>query len=232
MNFFQIERKKKMSNPEIRNRFTEKVIIKAGRKYNSIKKAIEINKANLWGADLWGADLRGADLREADLREADLRGADLRGADLREADLREADLREADLRGANLGRADLGRADLGRADLKGANLGRADLKGANLWGADLRGADLRGADLRGADLREADLRGANSDFSSFPLWCGSFNMKVDDRLIWQLICHITRLDISGCGKEAQKAVFSLSRWRNKFCKYRGDVGKIKPIKQD
>jgi uncharacterized protein YjbI with pentapeptide repeats len=131
-----------MSNPEIRNRFTEKVIIKAGRKYNSIKKAIEINKANLWGADLWGAD------------------------------------------------------------------------------------------LRGADLREADLRGANSDFSSFPLWCGSFNMKVDDRLIWQLICHITRLDISGCGKEAQKAVFSLSRWRNKFCKYRGDVGKIKPIKQD
>jgi hypothetical protein len=212
MNFFQIERKKKMSNPEIRNRFTEKVIIKAGRKYNSIKKAIEINKANLWGADLWGADLRGADLREADLR-----GADLRGADLREADL---------------GRADLGRADLGRADLKGANLGRADLKGANLWGADLRGADLRGADRRGADMPEADLRGANSDFSSFPLWCGSFNMKVDDRLIWQLICHITRLDISGCGKEAQKAVFSLSRWRNKFCKYRGDVGKIKPIKQD
>jgi hypothetical protein len=207
MNFFQIERKKKMSNPEIRNRFTEKVIIKAGRKYNSIKKAIEINKANLWGADL-------------------------RGANLGRADLGGADLREADLRGANLGRADLGRADLGEADLREADLRGANLKGANLKGANLGRADLREADLRGANLGRADLRGANLDSSSFPLWCGSFNMKVDDRLIWQLICHITRLDISGCGKEAQKAVFSLSRWRNKFCKYRGDVGKIKPIKQD
>ena len=59
---------------------------------------------------------------------------------------------------------------------------KADLREADLWEADLRKADLRKADLRGADLRGADLRGADlDDFSCLPLWCGSFDMKVDDR---------------------------------------------------
>ena len=45
------------------------------------------------------------------------------------------------------------------------------------------------ADLRGANLRRADL-----DFSCWPLWCGSKNVKVDNRLVFQLAAHICVLD--------------------------------------
>ena len=111
----------------------------------------------------------------ADLRDADLCGANMRSADLRDADLRGADLRDADLRGADLRRADLIRADLSNADLCGANL--CD-------------ADLRYADLRDADLRGADLDGVNIDFASWPLWCGSLDVKNGPTA--QLLYHALR----------------------------------------
>ena len=88
-----------MGNPEIKNRFTNVVIISAG-KYENIKEATEKNRADLKGADLEGAYLRGADLEGAYLRGADLEGADLRGADLEGADLEGAYLRGAYLKGA------------------------------------------------------------------------------------------------------------------------------------
>lgn len=50
-------------------------------------------------------------------------------------------------------------------------------------------ANLRGADLRGADLRRADL-----DYSCWPLWCGSLDVKVDKRIAAQLAYHFCRLD--------------------------------------
>ena len=140
----------------------------------------------------------------------------LSGADLHEADLSGANLHRANLRGA-----DLRGADLHGADLHGANLSRADLHGANLSGADLRGANLHGADLRGANLR-----GANLDFSCLPLWCGSFDMKADSRLIFQLIAHITRIDKTYLSIEAKRAIRSLNEWKNEFCKYGEDIKEI------
>jgi len=76
-----------------------------------------------------------------------------------------------------------------RANLRRANLTEANLRGANLIGANLKGADLTEANLRGANLTEADL-----DFSSFPLWCGSFNIKINIPIIYQLAYHICRLN--------------------------------------
>ena len=67
----------------------------------TIRLAVENNKADLRRANLWGANLRGADLRGANLWGADLRRANLWGANLRRADLWGADLRGADLRGAD-----------------------------------------------------------------------------------------------------------------------------------
>lgn len=96
----------------------------------------------------------------------------LRGKDVKKADLRGVDLRYADLRGA-------------------------DLKDADLKDADLRYADLRGANLKDANLRYADLRGVDLDYSSFPLWCGSFDIIVDERLIRQLCYHIAKLKYDG-----------------------------------
>ena len=105
---------------------------------------------------------------------ANLWGANLKGANLQDADFWGANLRDANLRGANLR----------GADLRGADLQDANLRGANLWGA-----DLRGANLRGANLQNANLRGANLDFSCWPLWCGSQNVKIDENQAKQLLAH-------------------------------------------
>ena len=164
---------------------------------------------------LYGGGQR-ADLCGADLRKADLRRVILRRADLWEADLRRADLRGADLRGA----------DLRRADLRGADLREANLRRANLLGDNLVGVDLREVNLQGADLREVNL-----DFSAWPLSCGSFGAKVDDRILSQLFAHIARLDVSGCSpvvRYAHRLTFSKwpGKWfKNLFCTYRGDVNK-------
>ena len=50
------------------------------------------------------------------------------------------------------------------------------------------------ANLWEADLREADLRGADLDYSCWPLWCGSLDVKVDRRIAAQLCYHFCRLD--------------------------------------
>lgn len=61
----------------------------------------------------------------------------------------------------------------------------------------------------------------------WPLWCGSFGVIVDDRLVLQLFAHIVRLDTSKCSKKIQKLVKDLSELaKNGFCKYRDDV---KPV---
>ena len=119
-------------------------------------------------------------------------------------------------------------ADLRNANLHGANLDGANLHGANLDGADLRSANLDGANLRSANLRSADLHGANLDFSCWPLWCGSKNVKADDRLIAQLIFHVTRLDISCCSGGVREAVEHILAMAvsDLFCEYRSDVSKI------
>src|SRR5574343_456914 len=87
------------------------------------------------------------------------------------------------------------------------------------------GADLRGADLRWADLHNADLRGANLDLASWPLHCGSFGARADDRLVSQLICHVARLDISGCSGGVREAIEHLRAMAitDLFCEYRNDV---------
>ena len=111
-------------------------------------------------------------------------------------------------------KADLSYADLSYADLRSANLRYADLSYADLRSADLSYADLSYANLRYADLSYADLRSANLDYSAFPLWCGSFGVKVDIRLGAQLAYHFCRLDTENEDvKKAQKALKILA---NKF----------------
>ena len=146
-------------------------------------------------------------------------------ADLRGAYLWRADLRGAYLRGANLWRANLREADLRGANLRGADLRGADLRRANLWRANLRGAYLWRADLRETDLRETDLRGAELDYSCWPLWCGSLDVRVCKRIAAQLAYHFCRLD---CDDQeviaAQNAIIPLA---NQF--HRVNVcGKLEP----
>lgn len=98
----------------------------------------------------------------------------------------------ADLHGADLSRADLHAVDLSRADLHSANLVGANLSWADLTYANLSEADLRSANLGDAGLLFADLRSANLDYSAWPMWCGSLNVKIDKRLACQLLYHTLR----------------------------------------
>ena len=140
-----------------------------------------------------------------------------------------ANLRRADLHGANLCEADLCEADLREANLLGANLCGADLREANLCGA-----DLREANLRRANLREADLCEANIDYSCWPLWCGSLDAHIDDRLARQLLYHLMRpcLVSPDVSDDFKKALFTpeLIAQANKFHRV-GGCGKICPPKE-
>lgn len=96
---------------------------------------------------------------------------------------------------------------------------RADLCWSSLCGADLRGADLRWidfsmVDLRYANLHYANLRGASLDYSCWPLWCGSFDVKVDARIARQLAYHFCRLDCDD--SEYLKARKAIAEFANKF----------------
>ena len=85
-----------------------------------------------------------------------------------------------------------------------ADLSDANLQGANLCGANLQGANLCWADLRGANLRGANLQGADVDFSCWPLWCGSLNVKIDKRIFCQLLYHALRAGQSADDPEVKK----------------------------
>lgn len=120
--------------------------------------------------------------------------ADLHGADLQCAGLQQKDLRLADLHGANLQHARLQRAKLHSAVLHRTWLQQTDLHGSELENADLQHAvlqraDLRCTDLLGAKLYHADMRDANIDYATWPLWCGSLEAYVDDRIAIQLLYH-------------------------------------------
>ena len=86
-------------------------------------------------------------------------------------------------------------------------------------------ANLWGADLRGANLRRANLQGANLDYSCWPLWCGSLDVRVCKRIAAQLAYHFCRLD---CDDQeviaAQNAIIPLA---NQFHRV-NECGKLEP----
>ena len=85
-----------------------------------------------------------------------------------------------------------GECDVIFANFQDADLRDKDLQGEDLRGANFQDADLRGVNLRAANLQDADLRGANVDYSEWPLWCGSLDAYIDDRIAIQLLYHLLR----------------------------------------
>ena len=146
--------------------------------------------------------------------------ADMKDAYLYDADMRDADMKDADMRGAKLQGADMRGAKLQNAYLYGA-----DMRGADMRGADIRGAHMQGADMRGADMHRADMRGADVDYSVWPLWCGSFDVKCDIRLASQLAYHFCSLDCED--KEVVAAQNALITLANKFHRVE-ECGVLKP----
>lgn len=70
------------------------------------------------------------------------------------------------------------------------------------------------ANLCKANLRYANLHGADLDYSCWPLWCGSLDVKVGARIARQLAYHFCRLDCDDPEYlEARKAI---ARFANGF----------------
>ena len=112
-----------------------------------------------------------------------------------------ADLSDTDLSGADLKCACFRNTDLSGADLTGADVSDTDLREANL-----SAAILLGADLTGADVSYADLSGAAIDYSCWPLWSGSLDMKIDKRIFCQLLYHVIRAGKSVDDEEVRKII--------------------------
>jgi hypothetical protein len=55
-------------------------------------------------------------------------------------------------------------------------------------------AELSDANLSRANLSDANLSDANIDYSCWPLWCGSKDVKVDRKIAAQLAAHFCCLD--------------------------------------
>ncbi len=69
----------------------------------------------------------------------------------------------------------------------------ANMTGANMTGADLTGANLTGANLTRANMSCANMTDAILDFSCWPLWCGSFTVRIDAQIAAQLAYHLLRV---------------------------------------
>lgn len=83
----------------------------------------------------------------------------------------------------------------------------------------------RRAKFREADLQGANLWGADLDYSCWPLWCGSLDVKVDARIAAQLAYHFCRLDCDDSGYiAARNAILDFA---NTFHRVEG-CGKLEP----
>ncbi len=101
---------------------------------------------------------------------------------------------------------------LQNANMQHAYMWGADMQNANMRGADMQNADMRGADMQNANMQHADMRGANIDYSAWPLWCGTYNVKVDKAIAAQLAMHFCWLDCDDPEvKAAQNAIEKLAR---------------------
>lgn len=81
-------------------------------------------------------------------------------------------------------------------------------------------ADLRHSDLSQIDLSGSDLSHSNIDHSCWPLWCGSLDVHIDDRIARQLLYHLMRpcLVSPDVSEDFKRALFTseLIEEANKF----------------
>ncbi len=96
--------------------------------------------------------------------------------------------------------------------------------------ADLSAADLRGTNQRESDLSAVNLRGTNLDYSVWPLWCGSLDVKIDKRIFCQLLYHALRAGKSVEDEEVQAFLNNpdVLKLANQFHRVE-ECGKLEPV---
>ena len=76
------------------------------------------------------------------------------------------------------------------ADMWEANMQKANMRGANMQKANMREANMQGADMWEANMQKANMQEADIDYASWPLWRGSLQAYIDDRIAIQLLYHV------------------------------------------
>ena len=95
-------------------------------------------------------------------------------------------------------------------------------------------ANLQDANLRGANLLNANLQDANINFCSWPIWCGSLKVHIDDKIGIQLLYHAVSpiLYSKYTSKWLKRVVTGLVSTVNMFIKVKtGEVDKLEPFKE-
>lgn len=99
-----------------------------------------------------------------------------------------------DLSGTSLQKLCLQEVNFKNSILKNVDFQDSDMQRTVLSEVDAQNSNFCGVDFFGTDFQRADFRGVNMDHSCWPLWCGSFDVKVDKRIAAQLAYHFCRLD--------------------------------------
>ena len=96
--------------------------------------------------------------------------------------------------------------------------------------------DGKCADLRYTDLLDADLQDADLDYSCWPLWCGSLDAHIDDRIARQLLYHLIRpcLVSPDVSEDFKRALFTpeLIAEANAFHRVEGCGKIVSPYEED
>ena len=135
---------------------------------------------------------------------------------------------------SNLSNSNLSKSDLSRSNLSNSNLRYSNLRYSNLSNTDLRHSCLRysnlsysnlsSSNLSYSDLRYADLSGSNLDYAAWPLWCGSVDVTIDERIAKQLLYHALSVALPHTPKRA--ITKTLIKWANGFHRV-GEVPELK-----
>jgi len=100
------------------------------------------------------------------------------------------------------------------ACLHWARFDNALLKRTKFDRSDLKYCSFVNADLFMVSFKDADLSGANFEYSTWPLWYGSFDAIADEHLVAQLAYHFCRLKFKN--DDCKKAQNALKDLANKF----------------
>ena len=96
---------------------------------------------------------------------------------------------------------------------------------ANLAGSFFDDCIIYNTSFHRSRMKHMSLRGADIDHSSIMLNCQIESIKASDRLVAQLIYHVTRLDFSGCSDTVRSELIEILNGPlgDLFLKYRTDL---------
>jgi uncharacterized protein YjbI with pentapeptide repeats len=113
--------------------------------------------------------------------------------DLKNKKLREREWDYCKFEDCNFEYSDLSDSIIENCEFINCNFYHCDMDNCYLKNSIFRECNIKMVNLLRTDLTNADFSTSNIDYSSFPLWCGSFNVILDDKQKQQLLYHLLRI---------------------------------------